>query len=281
MKKKIAWITDSTSGLNPEEAEKLGIHVLPLSVIFGEYAYRENIDITNEEFYKKLESSKEFPTSSQPTIGDAISFYEKLKEEYDMGIAVHISSQLSGTYENSLAAANMVDFPVVGIDSKTGADALVSMIKTGQRLLSEGRSVEEVEGYLNEMANHAKAYLLIGSLEQVAKGGRVSNTQALIGNLLKINLIIKFEDGRLVPSDKIRTTKKARAAVLQHLFNAIENSDVHDLSIVSTTTPDLANEWSDIIVEKHNCSINNVTGLSPVIGVHGGAGTIGLFWFEK
>lgn len=281
MKEKIAWITDSTSGLNPKEGEKLGIHVLPLSVIFGDKVYKEGIDITNAQFYEKLNQSTALPTSSQPTIGEGIHFFEQLKEQYDIGIAVHVSSELSGTYQNSIVAAKMAGFPLVAIDSRTGADATVSMIKEGKRLATEGKSISEIEEFLNEMARSAKGYILVGSLEQLAKGGRVSNSRALIGNILKINLIIKLENGKLVEAKKVRTVKKAKKRVLNYLFDSFyEKQKIDHLTIVSTTTLDEAKEWAQLIEQKcHGLSVN-VAGLSPVIGVHGGAGTIGLFWFE-
>lgn len=282
MKKRIAWITDSTSGLTPSEAERLDIHVLPLSVIFEQKAYKEGINITNEEFYEKLNNTTELPTSSQPTVGESVAFYEDLKTKYDIGIAVHVSSKLSGTYNNSIAAAEMAGFPLIGIDSKTGANPLISMIQEGRNQESLGRSISEIEAHLKEMADNARACILIGSLEQVAKGGRVSNTQLLIGNLLKINLIIKLEDGNLIPSEKVRTTTKATKKVLQNFTDTYNsNQDIHNISVVHTTTPEEAERWA---IHLHNeCRIDtpSISTLSPVIGVHGGAGTIGLFWFEK
>src|SRR5690625_3865400 len=121
---KLAWITDSTCGLSDEYIQENNIYVLPLNVIVNGVSYKEDYEFTNNKFYTLLKEYGEGATTSQPAFGDFITLYQKLKSEYDYGIAIHASSELTGTYESSIIASKQTGFPVQVIDSKIGAYAL-------------------------------------------------------------------------------------------------------------------------------------------------------------
>ena len=120
--KKIAWITDTGALLTPEFIEKHNLHVLPLNMVFEDGAYRETVDLTHKEFYAKMRMSKKHPTTSQPNFGEHVALYERLKEEgYDAAIAVHLSSQQSGTAASAPMAAEQAGFKSYVIDSMIGS----------------------------------------------------------------------------------------------------------------------------------------------------------------
>src|SRR5699024_6261881 len=129
--KKIAWITDSSCGLDLEYAKKHNIFIVPLNVIINGKTYQEDIDLSKDEFYELLKVHGDDAKTSQPAYSEFVSLYERLKEEYDYGIAIHASSQLTGTYQSSISASEMVGFNVEVIDSKIGDFALGKMIKNG------------------------------------------------------------------------------------------------------------------------------------------------------
>src|SRR5690606_4919798 len=122
--KKIAWITDSSCGLSPEFARENNVFIVPLNVVINGKSYKEDIDITKDEFYQLLKEHGDDAKTSQPAFGDFLELYERLKDGYDHGIAIHASSQLTGTYQSSISAAEMTGFKAEVIDSKMGDYAL-------------------------------------------------------------------------------------------------------------------------------------------------------------
>ncbi|WP_162596029.1 DegV family protein [Bacillus sp. CGMCC 1.16541] len=281
MKKKIAWVTDSVSCIPPQLAEEKGIYVVPLSLIFGESIYKDGIDLTTEEFYARLKEADKLPTTSQPAVGEFVELYEKLKEEYEMGIAIHVTSQVSGTYNSSIMAAEMAGFPMVHIDSKIGAKALEYMMFEGIRLEEEGVSTEEIVARLQQMPNEVRGLNLIGSLEQMHKGGRVSGLGLLLGNLFQIKPILEFQDGALVPLEKVRTMKKAENRIFELFKQSYEAYSLYGVSIIHSEVSEKAEEWKRRLLEIDPSFTIEMGPLSPVVGTHVGAGTIGLMWFER
>ncbi|WP_420865941.1 DegV family protein [Bacillus coahuilensis] len=277
---KIAWITDSTAMLSPEFIEKHSIHIIPLSIIFGEECYLEGIEITAEDFYKKLSLSKTLPRTSQPATGKFVELYEKLKEEYDYAIAIHASSVLTGTYQGSVLGAEMAGFENVRvIDSKIGSYALGKMVERGIELEEQGYSYDDIVQQLETLPNQGRLFLVPGSLEQLQKGGRLSSSQVILGGLLRVKLIVKFEDGKVQLAEKIRSYNKVKA----RMFNILEEKTdlVREVGIVHGNDEELANEWLTELRERFPSIQFTSHILSPVAGTHLGQGTIGLSWIEK
>lgn len=277
--RKIAWITDSTATLSKEYITQHHIHVVPLEIIFGSESFKEDIDITAEAFYKRLAESKELPKTSQPAIGEFVSLYEKLKEEYEYAIAIHASSALTGTYQTSVSAAAMVGLPIEIIDSKIGSYALGKMVQKGIELEQQGKTYEEIVSYLQTLPDKGRLYMIPGSLEQLHKGGRVSTTQALIGNLIKLRLLIKFDNGKAVLFDKIRTDSKAKARLYEIL--GADASRIREASIIHGNAPEKALVWKQELEQIYPHITFTATMFSPVAGTHTGQGTIGLTWISE
>ncbi|MDZ5783902.1 DegV family protein [Marinococcus luteus] len=280
MTQRIAWITDSTSSIDAETAAKYNIHIVPLSVVFENESYKENIEITTDEFYERLPHEEVFPTTSQPSVGSFSELFEQLKDSYDVGIAIHISSHLSGTLQTAQLAADMTGFPLFTVDSKMGAGSIRPLLTRGSQLADEGVAPEEIQQRLTQMAGHARGYLLLGSLEQAHKGGRISRGKLILGTLLKIHPLLTFDSGQIVPFEKIRTRKRAESRLLQIAKEAIASYQVEDMSIIYTTTKEKAETWKTELQALSPGLTTHLCPLSPVIGVHGGAETMGIMWYE-
>ncbi|MFG6494489.1 DegV family protein [Fictibacillus sp. UD] len=278
---RIAWVTDSTSCITQEEAKKLGIHIIPVSIIMENKIYKDGVDITPDEFYSKLETVTELPKTSQPTVGEFSDFYEVLKQDYDCAIAIHVSEKFSGTINGSRLGAEMADFPVHIVDSKIISESMKQLLLKGMKLEEEGLEPEEIASVLRETANHVKGYVCIGSLEQLRKGGRLSGTSFLVGNLLQIKPILTFDDGSLVPFEKIRTLKRAESRVLALFEEAAEQKGAYGVSVVYSGSSEKAEDWLHLLKEKYPNITFNLGQLSPAVGVHVGAGTLGILWFEE
>src|SRR3954447_20427411 len=207
--KTIAWITDSTCYIEPQYAKQNHIFIIPMSISFDNETYKDGVDITEEEFYQKLTSSRNLPKSSQPALGDLVTLYEELKKEYDLGIAIHVSSELSGTANASKQAADIAGFPFELVDSKLISLPLGYMITKGQEMIHQGVSPSDVANKLRTMYKSNHLYVMVGSLEQLHKGGRVSALQMMMGSLLQIKPILMFQEGKIIPHEKVRSKKKA------------------------------------------------------------------------
>ena len=219
---KIAWITDSTCYIDPHFAKENHIFVVPMSISFENETFRDGVDITEEEFYHKLTTSSQLPKSSQPQIGELVQLYEVLKNEYDLGIAVHVSSELSGTVNASKQAADMAGFPLLVVDSKLISLPMFYMIRKGQEMIEQGISPTEVASKLENMYKTNQLFVMVGSLEQLHKGGRVSAIQMLLGSLLQIKPILTFQEGKVVPYEKVRSQKKALSFMVSRLKSDID-----------------------------------------------------------
>lgn len=278
--KKIAWITDSTCGLSQEFIDQHNIFVLPMIVIINNISYREDIDITKEEVYELLRQYGEGAKTSQPTFGEFVELYKELKEDYELGIAIHASSELTGTYQSSISAAKMEGFNIEVIDSKIGSYALGKMIKNGIQMEQEGKPYEEIVKVLKTYPEKTEMYLLPKNMEQLKRSGRVSSTQAVFANLLKINLILQFDNGKVIVEEKIRSQKKA----IQHLFNKIEeihsSGVVDEIGIMHAGALEVAEQWKKELKSLYTNLKFKVEPLVPVAGIHTGHGTMAIAWLK-
>lgn len=277
--KKIAWITDTAAQLDDAFIQKHDVYVLPLSVVFSDGSYRESIDLTQEEFYVKLQGAKVSPKTSQPAIGEMLALYEKLqKEGYDLAIAVHLSSGLSGTFETAQTAAEMTDFKVYPIDSKIGSFPMVKMIEVGDQMLASGKDVDEVVATLKEMAIKARLSFIPSSLKQLHKSGRVSGTQAFISNLLNIKVVIGFDDGKTVMMEKVRTNKRAKDHVTALLREDMAKGSVPEVAVIHCNNVSDSVIWMNELMHEFPELKVEVVALSVCVAVHAGDGTTGLSW---
>lgn len=277
--KKIAWITDTAAQLDDAFIQKHDVHVLPLSVVFSDGSYRESIDLTQEEFYDKLQGAKVSPKTSQPAIGEMLALYEKLEQEgYDFAIAVHLSSGLSGTFETAQTAAEMTEFKVYPIDSKIGSFPMVKMIEVGNEMLAAGKDIEEVVATINEMAGKARLSFIPSSLNQLHKSGRVSGTQTFISNLLNIKVVIGFDDGKTVMMEKVRTNKRAKDHVMALLREDMAKGSVPEVAVIHCNNVPDSKIWMKELLQEFPDLKVEVVALSVCVAVHAGDGTTGLSW---
>lgn len=275
---KLAWITDSTSGLSQEFIEENNIYVLPLNVIVNDISYKEDVDITKDQFYEKLKVHGEGATTSQPTFGEFMSLYERLKKDYDYGIAIHASSALTGTYESSINASRQTGFPVEVIDSKIGAYALGKMVRNGIELEKQGKTYEEIITRLKSYPEQTEMYLLPASLNQLKRSGRVSTTQAVFASLLNINLLLRFENGKVIVEEKIRTKQRAERRLYKIISDAIEKHHLEEISVMHAGVKERAQKWKKELEEIHKQMKVKIETLVPVAGVHTGYGTMAVSW---
>lgn len=278
---KIAWITDSTCYMEPELLEKYNIHVVPLSVVFGEESYREFMEISAAEFYENIKTVKEFPKTSQPSVGDFMVLYEELKTKYDRGIAVHLSSGVSGTYYTSQTAAELAGFELTAIDSEIATYPMSFILLEGIRAQEAGMSYDEIVAHMTAVKEDVKAYFLVDDLAHLHRGGRLNAAQFLVGSMLQIKPILHLKDKKIVPFEKIRTYKKAKNRIFELFKEDAETGAEINAVVIHANHHEEAEAWKKEIEATYpNVSVK-LSLFGPVIGTHVGQGTVGLSWYKR
>ncbi|WP_028988323.1 DegV family protein [Thermicanus aegyptius] len=278
--KKIAWITDSTCYAEKDWLEAHRIHVVPLSVIFGEESFKEGEQITTAEFYERMKRTKTLPKTSQPSIGDFISLYERLAAEYEQGIAVHLSSGISGTYQTSVQAAEMVGFPLKAIDSRIATYPVTYMLQEGLRLEEEGLEADAIVQRLEELKERFESYFLVDDLSHLHRGGRLNAAQFVVGSVLQIKPILTIRGGRITPVEKIRTFKKAKERIYEHFAADAKEGVPMRACVIHANAEEEASRWVEELKSLYPHVEYHISVFGPVIGTHVGAGTLGLTWYK-
>lgn len=276
---KIAWVTDSTATLSSEFIEKHHIYVVPLYVIFGETAYKENVEISSRAFYEKLATAKELPKTSQPSPGEMLDLFNEIKNKYDHVIAIHATSALTGAYQGAKMAVEETGVHAFVLDSQIGSFPLGKMVERAVQLEQEAKSFDEIVNEIKMLPAKGRLFLTPGSLEQLHKGGRVTGTQAVFATLLNMKVVMKFHEGRAILSDKVRSHKRAIGKMVDYLEE--EKSHVNEVSVLHADNLEEATAWKKSLQGQFPEIEFSITEFSPVPGTHTGRGTIGLAWLGQ
>lgn len=280
---KIAVMTDSTAYIPKEMRQEYGIHMVPLSVVFGEKAYREEIEISVDEFYQKVKESEALPTTSQPSVGDVVKKLEELVDEgYSAVVSIHLSSKLSGTYHAVASAGDMVDgIKVYAFDSGYSCMPQGFMALKAVELAKQGQSPEEIIQKLERIKASIRAYFIVDDLSHLQRGGRLTSAQALVGSLLKVKPILHIVEGKIVPFEKIRTRKKAINRVMDMLYEDAENKEIEKVVFIHGNQEEAAIQLRDEFSKKYPLIETVISYFGPVIGTHLGEGSLGVSWYTK
>lgn len=279
---KTAIVTDSTAYIPKEVRDQLRIHMIPLSVSFGAETYREEIDISTDQFYEKVKQHKELPTTSQPAVGEFVELFTSLRDEgYDAVISIHLSSGISGTYQGALTAGNMVDgLQVYAYDSEISCMAQGFYTIEAAKMALDGKMPEEIIARLDEVKKTLRAYFMVDDLSHLQRGGRLTGAQAFIGGLLQIKPLLHFENKVIVPFEKIRTRKKAIKRI-EELFSEDAAKGVPlKAAIIHGNRPEEAEQWKQQLSSLYPHVEFTISYFGPVIGTHLGEGALGLTWYQ-
>ncbi len=270
--KKIQIVTDSTAYITKANSIKNDINIVPLSVNFSGDVSLEGFPGEFKDFFDKLKNSNEFPTTSQPAVGDFVEAYKKAFESGEEIIAIVISAELSGTYNSARLAADMVaPDKITLIDSKTSAGNLKLLVETAIQLSEEGAPREEIEKEIIKQRENMSINLTVDTLEYLKRGGRLSNTTAFIGTLLNIKPVIGLVDGKLVPVGKERGKKKAMETIISKV-----PENVKKISIAHVQNISEAEQYKIELEKRFVNAVITIDELGPVVGSHLGPKAIGL-----
>ena len=262
-------VTDSCSDITPQLAWELGISVVPLYVQFGNETYRDNVDLSTEEFYHKLKTSKIHPTTSTVTPADFAELFTKLAEETKEIVTITLSEKFSATYAAALQGKAMVkkDCRIEVIDSKAGACAQMLLVISAAKMAQSGANLEQIADWVRRAIPRVHVLVSFDTLEYLRRGGRIGKAQAFLGGLLKVNPIVGVKDGATFPIARPRN----RAQAMDFLVNFVKGfSRIEAVAVEDATTPDdlqtLAGRLKDVVPPERIYR----SKVSPVIGTHVG-----------
>jgi len=266
-------VTDSVADLPPQVVEELGITVIPLNVRFGEKVYRDGIDLTTEQFYQELTSSKTMPVTSVPSPAAFSTAYDKLAEETDEILTVILSSKLSGTYDVAVQSIGLMkrECRVEVIDSEWAVMAQGFLVIAAARAAQDGARLNEIMRIVRRNIPRVDMRAAFDTLEYLRRGGRIGAAQALLGAALKINPVITMKDGLVEPAGRTRS----RAKAVEHLYQFVAGyRNIDELAVEEAA----CSEDADALVDR----LGNIfpreriyrTRTTPVIGTHTGPGLL-------
>lgn len=279
---KIAIVTDSSSSLDFLPNQYDNIFIVRMPIHFGSDEYIDGLTITVEEFYSRIDKESIIPTTSQPSLGETLELYEKLRDEgYTDIIHLPISRGISGYYQALFFIKDMVEGVNVHIvDTKCTAVILGYIVLEAARLVSENKSVLEVLEYCDYLANNFKVYFIVDDLKYLIKNGRLSNAAGFVGSILKIKPILTFnEEGQIIGIEKIRTTKRAINHIIDLIIQDTQKYKKVQYLMSYAYNPPLIEEFKSMVSESFDLNVFFESVMPSVIGAHVGSGIIGLGYF--
>ncbi len=278
MPNKVAIVTDTTAALPDELNEQYDLHLVPLCLLWDGVTYTDKVDISPDEFYKKLSTSKTLPTTSQPSVAAFSDVYAPLiAEGYDI-LTLPISSKISGTFDSaSIAAKQYPEGRIAVLDTLSASLALGMITILAARAAQRGATLLECRNIAVDAASRMHILFAVETLEYLHKGGRINTAAKFLGNTLDLKPILELQDGFISPIERVRTSKKAHSRLLELTEMVIgPNGAVDFLGVVSAAASEQA---ADLLRKaQDHFRINEMlsTELSPILGAHVGPGTVGI-----
>lgn len=277
----VAVVTDSTCDLSQDLIDFYQIYTLPLNINFGDNHYLDKVTITPDHFYDLLESSSDFPKTSQINEHSFVNLYSHLASHYDAIISIHLTSQFSGTYMNSVKAAEKItaefNKPIYTIDSKTLSGSLGLLVLRVAQSIEAGFAPAEIVESVEKWRTNSKIFVSVKDLKYMIKGGRVSKGKGFIANLLNINPIVSMDEtGKSVLFGQAFSQQANINKVMKHVRKISAGKSVWNYIVLHAHNEAGAEIYVQKMLELTGKKPVSVVDISPVIGMNAGNGTIAV-----
>lgn len=278
MKQKIAILTDSSSSIYTLETQYDNVFVIDIPCFLGDKEFKDFPTKGDMPFYKALASFKGVPKTSQPSVGETVAMYEKIRDlGYTDILYLPISRELSGTYQNALVGKDMVEgINIVLVDTLTTVSILSGMVLEAAKLSKEGASIEEILNRIEDLKSRWAYYLTVNDLTGLVKNGRLSNAKKFVADILRIKPLIKFsQDGKLNAIQNVRTYKGAMREVAAKIASEVDpvNGVIH---ISYTNNTEDMEYIKNLIVEKLPNAKIKIFSLPATVVAHLGLAAVGV-----
>ncbi len=275
--KKIAIVTDTNSGIFPDDAKKIGCIIIPMPFIIDGEEYFEGVSLLHEKFYEIQESDKRI-TTSQPNINKVVDEWKRILKEYDEIVHIPMSSGLSQSCETALSFAEEFEGKVQVVDNKRVSISMKASVVDAVNMAKDGKSAKEIKDWLEETALDSSIYLMVDTLKYLKQGGRVTPAAAAIGTLLGIKPVLQIQGGKLDKLAKVRNIKVAKEVMIAALKNDlegrfakfVESGEMH-ISVAHTCNEEAAKEFAaELKAMFPKCKFDFNDPLSLSIATHTG-----------
>ncbi|HWO98267.1 MAG TPA: DegV family protein [Bacillus sp. (in: firmicutes)] len=276
---KIKIVTDSTVDLSKKEIEQYDIEVVPLSIMIDGETFLDGIDITPKQFIERMTASSELPKSSQPAAGQFVKVYERyINQGYDI-ISIHMTGGMSGTVRSAESAAEMVEGNVKVIDSMYISKALSFQVIEAAKMAQAGKTVEEIVKRTEDIRKNTSLYVVVDTLENLIKGGRIGRGKAFIGSLLNIKPIASLEGGVYTPEAKMRSHSQVVKYLKKRFEEETAGKTVKGIGLVHAEGLELAEKIKQSLMNTNGYIDFPIAYTTPVISTHTGKGAIGFMYY--
>jgi DegV family protein with EDD domain len=279
-------MADSTADIPEALVKEYGIHIVPMSLVFGEESYVEGIDITVSQFYAKLAESKVLPSTSQTSPSQYVEVYRKLLSDNNNApiISIHLSSGMSGTYQAARLAHSMLEeelgheVDITVIDSLCATYGFGLQVVHAARLAKQGLPVAQIEEEVIKLGKQRRLYFLVDTLEYLQKGGRIGKAAAVLGTLLNIKPILSVDqEGVIYAVDKARGSKRATARAIELFIKDFGDQRDINIAVCDAVNPEGAQQFLEAMAQHFTLHEVVRTNIGAVVGSHVGAGTLAVF----
>jgi DegV family protein with EDD domain len=275
---KVGIVTDSTAYIPKDIIQKYNIEVAPAVVVWSGEEFEDGVDIQPSEFYSRLESAQEMPTTSQPSPVAVKEACERLLAKgYDEILGIFLSEKLSGTIASARQAKEMMagtTFEIV--DTKSTSMGEGWQIIAVARAVERGVSLAECKEIAENLLDNTGLVFMVDTLEFLRRGGRMGGAQAFIGTALNFKPILELQDGAIEAVERVRTHKKAVKRLISFVEERINGREPVYLAALHANVADEARRVLDMASERINPVETILSEISPAVGTHTGPGTLGL-----
>jgi DegV family protein with EDD domain len=278
---KVKIVTDSTAYLLPKTIAEYDIHVVPIKIAFGAEVFSEGVDITNDEFYRRLSKSSTHPTTSQPPVSDFVKVYSKLTSLGHPIFSIHLSGKLSGTINSALTAREA--FPEAQIEVVDWLSmGMGLLVVAAARAAEEGKGLAQIKTRISQLAPCVSIFAMVDTLKHAWRGGRIGAATALLGSLLNIKPILALENAEAKPLSRARSQAKGVEYMLRLLGKRVgKGNSIHHGAVIHSCIPEEALALAKEVRARCHCTELDVVELGPVFGAHTGPGTLGLAFYTE
>lgn len=275
--------TDSTCNLPQTLVDAHGIPIIPLTVHWGGESYYDGVTLDIDTFYEWLQTRDDFPTTSQPSAGAFIDFFQKVaeKKQTDTILGVFISNEMSGTLASAIQAKAHLsetrpDLRIELVDSRSVSMGLGLQVLAAQRAAESGASIEAAIAVTERCREASHTLFAVDTLEYLHRGGRIGGAARLLGSALNLKPVLTFVDGKVEPLEKVRSRSKSLRRLVEIAEERLDGQNPTELAIIQAEAEDDLPDFKEMIRERLKPEQLYTVTLSPVVGTHGGPGTLGM-----
>ncbi|MBT2644466.1 DegV family protein [Bacillus sp. ISL-41] len=278
---KIKIVTDSTCDLNDEIIKKWEIIVVPLSISINGENYLDRVDISPKEFMEKMKASPDLPKSSQPPAGEFLKVYDELAADGFEIISIHMTGGMSGTVRSAESAAQMTSAKVNVVDSRFISKGLAFQVLEAAQMAAAGQTADEIVARLNKVREQTRLFVVVDTLDNLVKGGRIGKGRAMIGSLLNIKPIASLEGGEYTPVSKARSHSQVVKYLRNQFAADTDGKTIKGVGLVHAEGEGLAEKIKGAVIETSGYVDFSIEETTPIVSTHTGPGAIGfMYYFE-